>query len=38
VVGITLFVKAPLLVNVSRDWGFVIVDVEHHVTTSGWKP
>jgi hypothetical protein len=37
-VGVTLFVKLPLLISFSHDCGLVIADVEHHVTTSWWKP
>jgi hypothetical protein len=37
-IGVTLFVKLPLLVSFSRDCGLVIVDVEHHVTMSWWEP
>jgi hypothetical protein len=36
-IGVTLFVKLPLLVSFSRDWWLVIANVEHHVTTPGWK-
>jgi hypothetical protein len=37
-VGITLFVKLPLLISFSRDYGLIIADVEHHVATSWWEP
>jgi hypothetical protein len=33
-IGVTLFTKLPLLVGFSHDYGLVIIDVEHHVTTS----
>jgi hypothetical protein len=36
--GITQFVKLPLLVSFSLDYGLVIADVEHHVATSRWEP
>jgi hypothetical protein len=36
--NITLFVKLPLLVGFSRDYGLVIADVEHRVATSWWEP
>jgi hypothetical protein len=38
VVGVTLFVKLPLLVSFSRDYGLVIAGVEHHVATSWQEP
>jgi hypothetical protein len=37
-VDVTLFAKQPLLVSFSHDYGLVIADVEHHVTTSRWEP
>jgi hypothetical protein len=29
-VGVTLFVKLPLLISFSDDYGLIITDVEHH--------
>jgi hypothetical protein len=37
-VGVTLFVKLPLLVSFSHDCGLIIADVEHYVTMSRWEP
>jgi hypothetical protein len=37
-VGVTLFVKLPLLVSFSHDCGLVIANVEHHVAMSRWEP
>jgi hypothetical protein len=38
VVGVTLFVKLPLLISFSHDCGLVIADVEHDVAASRWEP
>jgi hypothetical protein len=37
-VSVMLFVKLPLLVSFSHDYGLVTADVEHHVATSWWEP
>jgi hypothetical protein len=37
-IGVTLFVKLPLLVSFSRDCGLIITDVEHHFATSWQEP
>jgi hypothetical protein len=37
-VGVTLFVKLPLLISFSYDYGLIIADVEHYITTSQWEP
>jgi hypothetical protein len=35
---IAQFMKLLLLVGFSLDYGLIIADVEHHVTTSQWEP
>jgi hypothetical protein len=38
VVGVMLFVKLPLLVSFSHDYGLIIADIQHHVAMSWWEP
>jgi hypothetical protein len=38
VVGVMLFAKLPLLVNLSCDCGLVIADIVHYVAMSWWEP
>jgi hypothetical protein len=35
--GVAQLVKLSLLVGFSLDYGLIIADVEHHVTTSRWE-